>query len=198
MDEISKVVTQANKLYALSSYEEAADLYAVASEQLASLHGENSPKNADVMFLYGRTLLKVAMQKTEVLGGSGQDDAPSAGDTDRSTGDSLIDSRFSFQGDESFDQDADEEDQSGEPEVAGEGESGGDNQPGSAEDDFQSAWEVLDLARLSFQKQLEHTTEFVDKNEVKKRIADTYDLLGEIALENGTFSLATSDAANMI
>lgn len=183
MDEINKVVAQANKLYALNSFEEAADLYAQASELLATLNGEDSPSNADVMFLYGRTLLKVAMQKSQVLGSSGQDNSPAIDNAKHSPSADLVDSRFSFQGDE----EPEGEDEEQEHGHHGEAEDGSDAQPNSADDDFQDAWEILDLARLSFQKQLENATELTDKSEIKKRIADTYDLLGEVALENGIF-----------
>lgn len=172
MESIEKLVAQANKSYALGRYEEAADVYAQASEKLVEVNGEDSPKNADVMFLYGRTLVKIAMQKSEVLGGGAQEEQP---EIEVGKGKASAESgRFSFQGDEEVDEgaDGDEDDEAEEPQT-------------TADEDFQNAWEVLDLARVSFQHQLDAEEDQTGKTEIKKRIADTYDLLGEIALENG-------------
>ena len=162
MESIHSLIAQANKHYALAAYEQAADIYAQASEESVNLHGEDAPENADVMFLYGRALVKVAMQKSEVLGGqapqSTADKSPAKADT----------SKFSFEGD------AEEEEEE-------EGDS--EEEATTVEDDFQNAWEILDLARISFQKQLQ--LQESDQKAIKTRIADTYDLLGEVALESG-------------
>jgi HAT1-interacting factor 1 len=55
--------------YAHNNYEEAADLYARASELQAELNGEMSPDNAEILFLYGRSLFRVGQSKSDVLGG---------------------------------------------------------------------------------------------------------------------------------
>ena len=55
--------------YARKNYEEAADTYARASELQAELNGEMSPENAEILFLYGRSLFKVGQRKSDVLGG---------------------------------------------------------------------------------------------------------------------------------
>jgi HAT1-interacting factor 1 len=55
--------------FARKNYEEAADLYARASELQAELNGELSPDNAEILFLYGRSLFKVGQSKSDVLGG---------------------------------------------------------------------------------------------------------------------------------
>ena len=55
--------------YARKNYEEAADTYARASELQAELNGEMSPENAEILFLYGRSLFKVGQSKSDVLGG---------------------------------------------------------------------------------------------------------------------------------
>ena len=55
--------------YARKNYEEASDLYARASELQAELNGEMSPDNAEILFLYGRSLFKVGQSKSDVLGG---------------------------------------------------------------------------------------------------------------------------------
>jgi HAT1-interacting factor 1 len=55
--------------YARKNYEDASDLYARASELQAELNGEMSPENAEILFLYGRSLFKVGQTKSDVLGG---------------------------------------------------------------------------------------------------------------------------------
>lgn len=48
------------------------------------------------------------------------------------------------------------------------------------EDDFNAAWEVLDLARAIYEKQQD------ESDEVKLKLADTYITLGDVSLETGT------------
>src|ERR1700722_11245368 len=49
------------------------------------------------------------------------------------------------------------------------------------EDDFNAAWEVLDLARAIYEKQCE----LEGDDEVKLKLADTYITLGDVSLETG-------------
>lgn len=188
MEEINKVVAQANKLYALQSYTEAADLYAYASEDLANLIGEGNAENADILFLYGRTLLKLALQRSEVLGSGMNNNEVEAQNQNTATANRshLADSHFSFQGDEENDVSEDEKKSTPPDEIGLDGAA-------ESEDVFQSAWEVLDMARIAFHKQLESPDKFEDKIKVKKSMADTYDALGEIALENENFNQAVAD-----
>ncbi|APA11732.1 hypothetical protein sscle_08g065020 [Sclerotinia sclerotiorum 1980 UF-70] len=55
--------------YAQKRYEDAVDHYAQASELQAEINGEMAPENAEILFLYGRALFKVAQQQSDVLGG---------------------------------------------------------------------------------------------------------------------------------
>lgn len=55
--------------YARKNYDEATDLFARASELQAELNGEMSPENAEILFLYGRSLFRVGQSKSDVLGG---------------------------------------------------------------------------------------------------------------------------------
>jgi HAT1-interacting factor 1 len=55
--------------YAHKNYEDASDMYAQASEMQAELNGEMNPENAEILFLYGRSLFKVGQGKSDVLGG---------------------------------------------------------------------------------------------------------------------------------
>jgi HAT1-interacting factor 1 len=57
-----------------------------------------------------------------------------------------------------------------------------DGDEAEPEDDFNAAWEVLDLARAIYIKQTEGSDE--DQG-VKLKLADTYITLGDVSLETG-------------
>jgi HAT1-interacting factor 1 len=87
-------------------------------------------------------------------------------------------SKFVFEGDGEevveFKQDAADEERSEDDE--GQGLVEGDED--APEDDFNAAWEVLDLARALYEKQ-------GDSDEAKLKVADTYIALGDVSLETG-------------
>ena len=103
---------------------------------------------------------------------------------------------FQFTGDENFDT-SDEEEEEGadaEAEYAEDAEE---------EDDFVNAYEVLDLARVLLLKKLEEPdnssgkgkekSETLQVQQLKERLADTYDLQAEILLEGERFPNAVLD-----
>lgn len=51
---------------------------------------------------------------------------------------------------------------------------------GEPEDDFNAAWEVLDLARALYEKQKD------EDDKIKLKLADTYIALGDVSLETGS------------
>ncbi|TGJ81485.1 hypothetical protein E0Z10_g7274 [Xylaria hypoxylon] len=101
---------------------------------------------------------------------------------------------FQFTGDENF-EDSDEEE-----EADGEGQ-----EEEEEDDDLAVAFEILELSRVLFEKQLEEatTTEGPDKDvaadenklvrHFKERLSDIHDLLAEISLENEKFPDAIKD-----
>ena len=60
-----------------------------------------------------------------------------------------------------------------------------DEDGGEPEDDFNAAWEVLDLARAIYEKQKD------EDEEVMLKLADTYIALGDISLETGAYFCLT-------
>jgi len=54
----------------------------------------------------------------------------------------------------------------------------GEDEP---EDDFNAAWEVLDLARAIYDREIQQE----EDDEVKLKLADTYIALGDVSLETG-------------
>jgi len=216
---LTSLKARALKAYATKDYPLSSDLYAQACELQKEIHGENNPNNAHLLYLYGRSLYRVAIDKSDVLGvptGDKEDKPASENGKDKDLAaiseepedkaDKLVEAKkasglFQFQGDENFD---DEEEEGAE----GEGEEEED------EDEMGAAWEVLDLARVFFEKQLAASTEDKettaenkeDKEEftipklnpqqikdTKTMLADVYDLLGEVSLESENFPQATKD-----
>ena len=102
---------------------------------------------------------------------------------------------FQFKGDENFDTSDENEEE--------EGSETDDAEKADDEDDFVNAYEVLDLARVLLARKLEEFENSSDKGkekcepqqlqQLKERLADTYDLQAEISLEGERFSNAVLD-----
>lgn len=71
-----------------------------------------------------------------------------------------------------------------------EAEESDEEDDGEPEDDFNAAWEVLDLARAIYDKQKSEN----DDEEVRLKLADTYIALGDVSLETGLFSFPFDDS----
>jgi len=98
---------------------------------------------------------------------------------------SFAEPTFEGEGDDA-DEDAGEVEQEGgeeqgEEQGAAEGEGG--EEP---EDDYNAAWEVLDVARTIYIKVLEDSQG--EMKEEKMKLADTYLALGDVSCETGTYS----------
>lgn len=221
-ERLGELVTRAAAKDAIKDFNAAAELYSEATELQVSLNGEMSLDNADLLFAYGKALYNVAVSKSDVLGAKVtgesqvQQNAATGGSTSvgsTSASDNLIQSAmaggmakkeagandkgqfekkeskpfFQFTGDENFDEsDSEVEDE--------DAKAGADDED---EDDFANAFEVLDLARILYQKKTEAAEERDNKGKaaetpsyikrLKERLADTYDLQAEISLEAERF-----------
>lgn len=210
--------------YATKNYSEAMDYYAQASELQAEINGEMSPENAEILFLYGRCLYKVGQSKSDVLGGKSSSEekkkqkskntkpkaakleAVAEGEETEETGTTVEQTKaknsssepkadesappkpfFQFTGDENFEDSDEDEDAEG----------GGDDEE-EEEDELLLGFEILDLARVLFERKLQEPEEVEEDvkgkgkaaedssliKHLKERLADTHDLLGDISLEN--------------
>ncbi|RAH77486.1 tetratricopeptide repeat domain protein [Aspergillus japonicus CBS 114.51] len=213
---LDDLISQATAKDAIKDFSAAAELYSEATELQAKLNGELALDNADLLFAYGKALYNVAVSKSDVLGSKVATEPPSQSNKTTPTAESVIQDAivqaqsaepgsevkakptddmsrpyFQFTGDENFD-DSDTEDEDDPPLVEEE-----------EEDDFANAYEVLDLARILFQKKLNALEEDVGKGksaeapsnlkQLKERLADTYDLQAEISLEAERFADAVAD-----
>lgn len=227
---LKELTDAANLQYSLKNYEKAADIYSSATELQAELHGEMAPENAELLYLYGRCLFKVAVAKSDVLGGqvagekkkgdsngvrkhnggaSGETLATSEEKLAEDIVEAAVEQKdapkttaqqehapanqpyFQITGMENWDSDEEEEDADGEAEA------------GEEEDDFATAFEILDVARVLLQRQIEALVGAAGKQvsqeseatfrHLKERLSETHDLQAEIALENERFSDAIPD-----
>lgn len=218
---LKTLVESADLQYSLKRYNEASELYSQASELQSELHGEMDPKNADILYLYGRALFKVAVSQSDVLGGqvaaekakkdvaketavpekekklAGEimeaiveekaEASLSSKNTKENTKEEVLANKpfFEITGDDNWDTDSDD-DEDAEAQVDAAIEE---------EDDFATAYEILDLARVCLEKQVEEVS---DKDpsklrSIQEKLADTYDLQAEISLENEKFLEALGD-----
>lgn len=223
---LKTLLDSANLQYSLKKYNEASELYSQATELQAEINGEMAPKNAELLYLYGRCLYKVAVAKSDVLGGQVAAEKPKkelakekavpakekklAGEimeaaveekttsTSKDTKEQGLANKpfFEIHGDENWDTDSDE-DADAEAQV---------DEAVEEEDDFATAYEILDIARVLLEKQVEtlQTLEQTGKGkakeslspetrQVKEKLADAYDLQAEISLENEKFFEAVGD-----
>ncbi|KAI1497839.1 hypothetical protein F5X99DRAFT_353582 [Biscogniauxia marginata] len=220
---LADLTAKATALYLSKNYEEAAEVFSQATEMQAELNGEMAPENADILFLYGRSLFKVGQSKSDVLGGKTPGDKKKSSGADKpkakkqqaesskanapeekteaakvtEEGDKPL---FQFTGDENW-EDSDEE----------EGAEGDEQEEEEEdEDDLAVAFEILDLSRVLFSKRIEQLEasdvsgeEKLEEREkivrhIKERLAETHDLLAEISLENEKFPEAINDCRSSL
>ncbi|KAH9006707.1 hypothetical protein EDB83DRAFT_2462851 [Lactarius deliciosus] len=191
---VSDALDHAKKAFALRKYEQAVEHYATALELLSKTHAEDAPEMADVYFAYGKALLENAVVQNSVLGKDQQQQQDGAVEEEPAANGNKI---LSFSGD-AEDEEEDEDpavdlfeaskpdtDAEGEDE-AGEGDGEGEDEA-EPEDDFNAAWEVLDLARAIYEKRMD------GDDAVRLKVADTFIMLGDISLETEKFEQAITD-----
>lgn len=184
---IETAIEHAKRAFALRKYEQAIDHYATALELMTQKCGEDAPESADLYFLYGKALLENAIVQSSVLGKEQPEDDAHEEQKASGSGVGATGPILSFSGDaedeavDLFAQATHLEEEEGDDEEVGE--------DGEPEDDFNAAWEVLDLARAIYDKQNQED----DNEEVKLKLADTYIALGDVSLETEKFDQAITD-----
>lgn len=194
-DEITKHIAEGAKLYAAKDFDQAASKYADAC---AAYNEENGADDADLLLLYGKALFQNGVAKSGVLGGVGNDtEEKKPNDADDEENDNFqFEEGFADDNESPENEDDDHDDQGGDQ---------GEDQP-----DFEAAWEILDLARSLYEEKVEETKNGAENLDVPylkkdddestsdyvvavKKLAEVYDLLGEVSLESENFPQAASD-----
>jgi HAT1-interacting factor 1 len=228
-----ELTNEANLKYSLKNYNDAAELYSRATEMQGELRGdEMAPENAELLYLYGRCLYKVAVSNSDVLGGQVAGEKKAAPKKEKlgavkeeepgqklaeEVVEAVVEEKEGKSGEKGANQPffqlvdaewSDEEEEEGEED--GEGNA---QQALEEEDDFATAYEILDLARVLLERQLQATEAEAQNGEsagkgkakaetqglspqlrqIKERLADTHDLQAEISLENERFDEAVTD-----
>lgn len=137
---------------------------------------------APLLLSYGRALYELALSQSGVMGkeevAKGTDPAAAA---EESAAESSKNGNFVFEGDgEEGGEDGEEEEGEGEQGEQGEGEEDGDE----PEDDFNAAWEVLDVARTIYERTVADLPAD-EGREDRLNLSETYLTLGDVSLETG-------------
>ncbi|KAG1764798.1 hypothetical protein EDD22DRAFT_1042453 [Suillus occidentalis] len=174
---VETALEHARRAFALKKYEQAVEYYATALELQTKKHGEDAPETADLYFSYGKALLENAISQASVLGKEQPENGDEAEGKPSGTGTNGKGPILSFSGDADegvvlFGQAAIAEEEEGDEEDA-------EGEDGEPEDDFNAAWEVLELARAIYEKAKD------EDDEVKMKLAETYIALGDVSLETG-------------
>jgi len=154
--DINDLIESGTKFYALQQYDLAIDRYSHALNILVNQYGELAPQCAPVYYYYGQTLLQKAIRQSDVFGEKmGENVQIQEASEEIAPKKSM--NRFSFQGDE------EDGDENGEQE----------------EDLFESAWQMLEICRIIYEKD---TSE-----EGQKKLGDVIKTLGDVHLEDGNY-----------
>ncbi|KAK3061275.1 hypothetical protein LTS18_006634, partial [Coniosporium uncinatum] len=172
---LAEIATKANLEYGLKRYNEAADLYSTAVEKQAEQNGEMASENAELLYLYGKCLFKVAVANSDVLGGKvagekkPEKPAKKAAANGEGSSKTVLEAAKQEENDavstgvEAKVDDAPAssnnpffsvtgmENWESDEEEDGDGEAAEEEQ----EDDFANAYEILDMARTLFERRLQ-------------------------------------------
>lgn len=233
--EVSKLVADGSKAYGEKNYELASEKYGEACQIYNETTQEEDP---ELLFLYGKALFQNAVSRSEVFGGdtsnlkdnnnqSKKNDEKEDHEDDEQEGDELPEGdNFQFHDADVPEEDNDAADAELEDKLDGnlqvkdnvteeeeeqqqqEEDNGGEHQE-EEQSDFEVAWEILDLTRSIWEKELESISDEAksltkpydcDSNastssyiRLIKKLAETYDILGEVSLEAENFPQAALD-----
>ncbi|QRV88937.1 SHNi-TPR protein [Ceratobasidium sp. AG-Ba] len=188
---IESEIEVAKRAFALRNFEEAVDHYATALELYRAEKDEDTAEFAELLLLYGRALLENAISQNAVLGkdkeGEDQKDKAANGAGPSGNSDKPTSDRIHFGGDPESDHEGDTTaDLTGEAdETKNDDDDAEENDEDEPEDDFNAAWDVLDMARAFYDKQ--------EGDDMKLKLAQTYMYLGDVSLETEKFEQAVSD-----
>ncbi|WFD30248.1 hypothetical protein MSPP1_001265 [Malassezia sp. CBS 17886] len=243
-DEVKVALDEATRLFALKQYESASDMIASALETLRDRYGEDAPELAPVLHQYGRALLEHAIATSGALAGGevspgsgGEEDDPTSS-TDMAhfsfaDGDGAQDGAENGEGDEGAAAAEEREARNAaleagtsktlgkrKTEDVADGEGGEEPvMDNEEEDDMSTAFTVLDLARVIYERILNAsasipagsasaekkmkttaelhliTGEVWHERTLQMELAEVRNALGDIGLETENFEQAAVDYA---
>ncbi|WOO80892.1 NASP-related protein sim3 [Vanrija pseudolonga] len=191
--QVAKLVAEGKKAIALKQWEEGVAKYADALDIQRQLVGDFDPAMAPLLLSYGRALYELALSQQGVMGkeevAKGTD--PAAQSEQPAAGPSS--GNFVFEGDSPDDDEEEEEGDAadGEDEAPAAG-GDGEGEDGDLEDDFNAAWEVLDVARTIYTRAVEALPADQGKDD-RLLLSECYLTLGDISLETENFPQAVQD-----
>ncbi|KAJ3417388.1 hypothetical protein HDV05_004853 [Chytridiales sp. JEL 0842] len=195
--QVESLVAEGKKALVLKDLERAVGTFGDASRIMAETYGPNAIEGAEVLLLYGSALYENAVAKSSPLGGP-----ISSEETVEAAMPSLMppaksSARFVFNGDDGDEEETEEAQETSAPEastsqatssssssaqvMAGENEEEEEVEE-EEDEDFQIAWETLDLARVLYEK---------SGNMLK--LSEVLVVLADISLEIGHWDQAIED-----
>lgn len=214
-DAINALLADAAKLYAVKEYDQASEKYADACESYNIEHNSDDP---DLLLLYGKALFQSAVLRSEVFGGTAEQPQKTEEKEEEEDGnfqfheDALAEDDDENNAlDRQEEEDNEEADEGNGDENNETNENDGENEDNEEESqsDFEVAWEILDLTRSLLEDRLEGLsdtnkptppflktdTEDSDNDYIvlTKKLAEVYDLLGEVSLEAENFPQSAVD-----
>ncbi|KAI8082466.1 hypothetical protein BDF21DRAFT_361639 [Thamnidium elegans] len=153
-----------------------------ACQLLDELNGVLAPANGDAFFLYGEALLQYAIQQNTVLGQSAQASAEAVEEQQEIEKEEQVESSnplfqlgampdFTTKVETAVEEEDDDAEEAEEAEAS--------------DDDFETAWDILDIARVIFEKGEDKNTQL--------KLADVHLCLGDVSLETEKFNEALTD-----
>ncbi|KAI7907562.1 uncharacterized protein BX663DRAFT_533892 [Cokeromyces recurvatus] len=173
------LIEEGKAAYDSKYYDESVSRLGEACQLLDEVNGDLAPENGDAYFLYGKALLQLAIQQNSVLGQSAQASASKVEEQLAVTKEQEVESKnplFQLNAIPDFSSNVEDDDDDDDDE-----EGAGEN----AEDDFETAWDILDVARIIFEKS--------EDKETKLKLADVHLYLGDVSLETEKFNEALVD-----
>jgi hypothetical protein len=156
LEDASNLISEGSQAMALNLFDDAAERFSLAVEIQVEHLGQYAPATAPSFYLYGKALLATAIQKNSVLGEKA--DLPAKNE---------LKEDIKFDPIEEFEELSSED----------EGEALGELD--APVDDFELAWENLDVARIILEQS--------NDDESKKQLADVHLALGDVSLESGNY-----------
>ncbi|XP_029988964.1 nuclear autoantigenic sperm protein-like isoform X2 [Sphaeramia orbicularis] len=166
MEEAKKLIGTGNRHVVMGDYASAVSVFQDACSMLAAVYGETAYECGEAFFRCGSSLLELARMDNGVLGNA-LEDAPEGSDEEEQPQNSGADNA---------DDDDDDDDDDNKGEKNGEEEEVGN---------LQLAWEMLELAKIIYQKQ--------DNKDDQLMAAQALLKLGEVGAESGNYSQALED-----